>query len=248
MRIALIGYGKMGRTIESLAEARGYEISCRIDKDNLSDFDTDAFRSSDVAIEFTTPATGYDNVVRCLKAGVPVVSGTTGWQSRLPEARDLCEKLGGSLIWASNFSVGVNIFMAINRQLAKIMNAFPEYSPSMVETHHIHKLDHPSGTAVTLGEEIVAETDRITSWAEPEAGKTLPADTLPIDHIRSGEVPGIHTIVWDSPADDITITHSAKNRTGFALGALLAAVWLTSHPGLHSLQEMLSDISGYDFK
>ena len=247
MKIALIGYGKMGRTIERLALERGLEIGCVIDVDNIDAFDSEVFMQCDAAIEFTTPATGFDNVARCLRRGVPVVSGTTGWQARLPEAMDLCRELNGSLIWASNFSVGVNIFMAVNRQLARIMNAFPQYTPSMTETHHIHKLDHPSGTAVTLAEQIIDGTGRISAWAEPEEGKTVEPGVLPIDHVREGEVPGIHTIRWDSPSDIISITHSAKNRDGFALGAILAAEWLVNHPGIHTIQEMLSDISGYDF-
>lgn len=247
MKIALIGYGKMGRAIERIARQRGNEITCRIDKDNPEDFDSEAFRSSDVAIEFTTPATGRANVTRCIEAGIPVVSGTTGWQRELPEVQELCRRQGGSMIWASNFSVGVNIFMAVNRQLARIMDSFPEYRASMTETHHIHKLDHPSGTAVTLANAIIEETARLDRWAEPE-DDALPGNVLPIAHERRGEVPGIHTIVWDSPADDITITHSAKNRDGFALGAVLAAEWLPAHPGVHTVQEMLSDISGYDFK
>lgn len=238
----------MGHIIEEIAAGRGHEVSVRIDKDNRDDFDSEAFRLSDVAIEFSTPATGFDNVVRCLREGVPVVSGTTGWNDRLPEAQKICRELDGSMIWVSNFSVGVNIFMAVNRQLARIMNAFPEYRPRMVETHHVHKLDHPSGTAVTLAEQIVAATDRISSWAEPTAGECTPDGVLPIDHIRSGEVPGIHTITWDSPADDITITHSAKNRSGFATGAVIAAEWLVNNHGIHSMQDVLSDISGYDFR
>lgn len=248
MKIALIGYGKMGHTIERIAKERGNEITCRIDKDNLEDLGSEAFLGSDVAIEFTTPATARDNVERCIEAGIPVVSGTTGWQKELPEVQELCRQKDGSMIWASNFSIGVNIFMAVNRQLAHIMNAFPEYKASMSETHHIHKLDHPSGTAVTLANAIVGEVERLSQWAEQEGDGQLASDILPIAHERRGEVPGIHTIVWDSPADDITITHSAKNRDGFALGAVLAAEWLPSHPGIHTIQEMLSDISGYDFK
>lgn len=247
MKIALIGYGKMGRTIERIARQRGNEVTCRIDKDNQEDFDSEAFRGSDVAIEFTTPATGRANVERCIEAGIPVVSGTTGWQRELPEVQELCRRRGGSMVWASNFSVGVNIFMAVNRRLARIMNAFPQYRASMTETHHIHKLDHPSGTAVTLAAAIIEETDRLDRWAEPE-GDVLPDDVLPIAHERRGEIPGIHTVVWDSPADDITITHSAKNRDGFAMGAVLAAEWLPANSGVHTVQEMLSDISGYDFK
>lgn len=243
MKIAIIGYGRMGKTIERLALAHGDVITCRIDQDNQEEFDSEAFRTSDAAIEFTTPSTARQNVLRCIEAGVPVVCGSTGWTAALPEVQNICREKGGSLLWASNFSIGVNIFMAINRRLASIMNFFPEYSPRMVETHHIHKLDHPSGTAVTLAQEIVADTDRIKCWAEPDGNHKLPADTLPIEHIRQGEVPGIHTITWDSAADDITITHSAKNRDGFAKGAVLAAHWLAGNPGVHTIREMLSDIT-----
>lgn len=239
MKIALIGYGKMGHMIESIALERGHTISVAIDRDNTADFDSAAFRESDVAIEFSVPETGFDNVIRCLKAGLPVVSGTTGWSAKLPEARNYCESVGGSLIWASNFSIGVNVFMAANRLLARIMNRFPEYTPSMEEVHHIHKLDHPSGTAITLAEQIVSETDRIGSWAESEDEVDARKGVLEISHERRGEVPGIHTVEWDSEADTITITHSAKSRRGFALGAVLAAEWLPSHPGIHTVDEAL---------
>lgn len=246
MKIALIGYGKMGKAIERIALSRGHEIVCRIDKDNIADFDSPEFKGADVAIEFTMPATGRQNVERCLRLGVPVVSGTTGWNNDLPQVQDICRQLGGAMVWASNYSIGVNIFMAINRKLAAIMDAFPEYKPHLVETHHIHKLDHPSGTAVSLAEDIIKENSHINGWAEPDGSHREAPDVLPVDHIRTGEVPGIHTICWDSPADSITITHSAKNRDGFALGAVIAAEWLPGNPGVHSMKEILSDISGYD--
>lgn len=243
MKIALIGYGKMGHIIEKIALSRGNEITCRIDKDNQEDFDSEAFASSDVAIEFTTPATARQNVLRCIEKGVPVVCGSTGWTDALPEIKALCDEGKATFMWASNFSIGVNIFMAANRLLARIMNSFPQYVPRMVETHHIHKLDHPSGTAITLAEQIEESTQRISGWCEPQDGIECAPDLLPIEHIRSGEVPGIHTIIWDSPVDDITITHSAKSREGFALGAVMAAEWLPSHPGWHTISEMLSDIT-----
>jgi len=242
MKIALIGYGKMGHIIEKIALDRGHEIVSIVDKDNTEDLDGEAFRSADVAIEFTMPSTAEGNVKKCFEAGVPVVCGSTGWTDRLPEMRKLCDAGKGTLLWASNFSVGVNIFKAVNRYLAGMMNAFPQYTPHLVETHHIHKLDHPSGTAVTLAEEIIEETDRINSWTEPEEGKTPAEGVLEIDHIRSGEVPGIHTIVWDSPQDTISITHSAKTREGFAMGAVLAAEWLASRKGYHTIDEMFADI------
>lgn len=230
----------MGRMIERIALGRGHEITCRIDAGNQEDFDSEAFRTSDVAIEFTTPSTAERNVRRCFAAGVPVVCGSTGWNAALPAMKAECEAGGGTLLWSSNFSVGVNIFMAINRRLAAIMNGFPQYRPHIVETHHIHKLDHPSGTAVTLAEEIVEETDRISGWAEPEEGRPTAQDTLEVDHIRSGEVPGIHTIVWDSDVDSISITHSAKSREGFAMGAVLAAEWLAGRQGFHTISEVFN--------
>lgn len=246
MKIALIGYGKMGKMIEGIALERGNEITCRIDKDNLEDFDSEAFRTSDVAIEFTTPGTAVGNVRRCFAAGVPVVCGTTGWTASLPEFQDDCAKGKGTLLWSSNFSIGVNIFMAVNRYLARIMDSFPQYTPDMTETHHIHKLDHPSGTAITLAEQIEANTGRITGWAEPEEGKAASEGILEIAHRREGEVPGIHSIHWDSIVDEITITHSAKSRAGFALGAVMAAEWLAGKRGYHTLGEMLTEITNQD--
>lgn len=242
MKIALIGYGKMGKMIEGIARGRGHEIVAVIDRENPEEWDSQAFRTADVAIEFTFPDAAAGNVLKCFEKGVPVVSGTTGWNARLDEIKKLCEEGKGTLMWASNFSVGVNIFKAINRYVARLMNAFPQYVPSMVETHHIHKLDHPSGTAVTLAEELVTESNRVTSWAEPEEGKQLAEDVLPVDHIREGEVPGIHTVAWDSPQDTITLTHSAKSREGFAMGAVLASEWLAGKEGWHSIDEMFSEL------
>lgn len=230
----------MGHIIEKIALERGNVISCRIDADNQEDFDSEAFRSSDVAIEFTTPGTAEANVRRCFAAGVPVVCGSTGWNAALPEMERICREGKGTLLWSSNFSIGVNIFMAVNRRLASIMARLPQYRPHIVETHHVHKLDHPSGTAVTLAEQIISEVPGITRWAEPEEGGKPDADVLEVDHIRSGEVPGIHTVVWDSPVDSISITHSAKSREGFAMGAVLAAEWLAGKSGWHTLSEVFN--------
>lgn len=244
MKLALVGYGRMGHIVEKMARERGHEIVCVIDADNVGDFDSEAFRSAECAIEFSQPAVAADNILHCFAAGVPVVSGTTGWTSRLDEMKRLCDEGKGTLLWSSNFSIGVNVFRAINRKLASLMNRFEQYSPSMVETHHIHKLDHPSGTAVTLAEEIIAETDRVQGWYEPEEGeekaKAAKPGLLPIGHIRRDEVPGIHTIVWDSPQDTITITHDAKGREGFAVGAVIAAEWLATRSGFHTLNQMLA--------
>lgn len=243
MKIAIIGHGRMGRLIEEIAKERGHRISCIIDADNIADFESKEFRDSDVAIEFTTPSTAPENILRCFAAGVPVVCGTTGWTDSLPEMRKICMEGKGTLLHASNFSIGVNIFRAVNRYLTRIMNHFPEYRPSMTETHHIHKLDHPSGTAITLAEDLIHESDIVRAWTEPAPGAVLETDVLAIEHVRQGEVPGIHEIRWDSDADSITICHSAKNRSGFALGAVMAAEWLKDKNGFHTISQMLSDIT-----
>jgi 4-hydroxy-tetrahydrodipicolinate reductase len=235
MKIALIGYGKMGKMIEQIALSRGHEIVSIIDIDNQQDFESPAFASADVAIEFTNPKVAYDNYLKAWKAGVKVVSGTTAWlKDHGDEVRNACANEGKTLFWASNFSVGVAIFSAVNKYLAKIMNQFPQYDVNMVETHHVHKLDAPSGTAITLAEQIVDRLDRKSKWGLHE---TSP-DVLRIDDVRRGEVPGIHSISYDSPADMITITHDAHSRQGFALGAVLAAEYTAEHEGLLTIDDM----------
>ena len=235
MKIALIGYGKMGKMIEEIALSRGHEIVSIIDIDNQQDFDSDAFRSADVAIEFTAPQAAYGNYLKAWEQGVKVVSGSTGWMKEHgDDVRQACTDGGQTLFWASNFSIGVAIFSAVNRYLAKIMNQFPQYDVEMEETHHVHKLDHPSGTAITLAEEIVERLDRKEQWAE----ETTDPKLLRVDHIRRGEVPGIHTIRYDSLEDCITITHDAHSRRGFALGAVLAAEYTKEHNGLLTISDM----------
>ena len=234
MKIALIGYGKMGHMIEGIALERGHEIVGIIDPtlvngdcSLVTDFDSEEFRSADVAIEFTTPATAKENVLRAWAQNVPVVCGTTGWKPeelrveglelREVDSRKLIvdSKTGKTmLVWSSNFSVGVNIFFDLNKQLAAAMKAQPQYTPSITEIHHIHKLDKPSGTAKTLAEQIENELPSLQGGAEGR---------LPIESIREGEVPGTHEVKWDSEEDTIIITHIAKGRRGFALGAVLAA-------------------------
>ena len=243
MKIALIGYGKMGRMIEETALKRGHEIVSIIDIDNQDDFDSEAFASADVAIEFTNPTAAYGNYLRSFAHGVKVVSGSTGWmQDHGDDVRRLCSPEGGqTLFWASNFSIGVAIFSAVNRYLAKIMNGFPQYDVEMEETHHVHKLDHPSGTAITLAEDILAQVDRKTAWEE---GTTDPAK-LRIDAIRRGEVAGIHTVRYDSEADIITITHDAHSRKGFALGAVMAAEFTMNHSGLLTISDMFSSMTDF---
>ena len=237
MKIALIGYGKMGHMIEEIARSRGHEIVSIIDVDNQEDFESDAFASADVAIEFTNPTAAYGNYLKAFAKGVKVVSGSTGWmKDHGDDVRRMCNEEGQTLFWASNFSIGVAIFSAVNRYLARIMNQFPQYDVEMEETHHVHKLDHPSGTAITLGEEIVSALDRKTSWAEDTTDPAL----LRIDHIRRGEVPGIHTIRYDSEADLITISHDAHSRRGFALGAVMAAEYTHDHSGLLTINDMFT--------
>lgn len=234
MKIALIGYGKMGHMIEGIALERGHEIVGIIDPtlvngdcSLVTDFDSEEFRSADVAIEFTTPATAKENVLRAWAQNVPVVCGTTGWKPeelrveglelREVDSRKLIvdSKTGKTmLVWSSNFSVGVNIFFDLNKQLAAAMKAQPQYTPSITEIHHIHKLDKPSGTAKTLAEQIENELPSLQGGA---------GGRLPIESIREGEVPGTHEVKWDSEEDTIIITHIAKGRRGFALGAVLAA-------------------------
>lgn len=248
MKIALIGYGKMGRMIEEIARSRGHEIVSIIDIDNQQDFDCPEFASADVAIEFTAPHVAYDNYLKAFSRGVKVVSGSTGWMDdHGDDVRRMCEKEGKTLFWASNFSVGMAVFSAVNRYLARIMNGFPQYDVRMEEVHHVHKLDHPSGTAITLAGEITAAIDRKNSWTvgtltQPDGTvvtENTPADDqLAIDSIRRGEVPGIHTISYDSDADCITITHDAHSRRGFALGAVLAAEYTASHSGLLTINDM----------
>ena len=249
MKIALIGYGKMGHMIEGIALERGHEIVGIIDPtlvngdcSLVTDFDSEEFRSADVAIEFTTPATAKENILRAWAQNVPVVCGTTGWKPeelrveglelREVDSRKLIvdSKTGKTmLVWSSNFSVGVNIFFDLNKELAAAMKAQPQYTPSITETHHIHKLDKPSGTAKTLAEQIENELpslqgEELRSIEGPvDVHRTTKRGRLPIESIREGEVPGTHVVTWDSEEDTIIITHIAKGRRGFALGAVLAA-------------------------
>jgi 4-hydroxy-tetrahydrodipicolinate reductase len=224
MKIALIGYGKMGHAIEALAEEHGHSVTLKLDKDDAWPEKMDA----DVAIEFSTPTTAVENMLRCIEAGVPVVCGTTGWYERYNDVAEACRKAGGRLLTATNFSIGMNIMFALNEQLAQLMRGRSEYSVDITETHHIHKLDAPSGTAITLQEQIVENGER-------------KAASIPIESIRDGEVPGTHTVRYDSEIDTITLTHEAHSRKGLALGALLAAEWLAkAAPGVYTMKDVLN--------
>lgn len=235
MKIALIGYGKMGKTIEKIALERGHEIVSVIDVSNPEDFNSAAFKSADVAIEFTVPSTALSNYMKCFEANVPVVSGTTGWLDRMDEVKEKCEKEGKTFFYASNYSIGVNIFFAVNSYLARIMNNFPSYNVRMTETHHIHKLDAPSGTAITLAEGILEQVDRKERWVLETEEKST---DLAIHAIREGEVPGIHEIIYDSEADYISIKHDAKSRAGFALGAVVAAEFTAGKKGFLGMKDL----------
>ena len=227
----------MGKIIERIALERGHEIVSIIDIDNREDFKSDAFKSADVAIEFTVPQVALDNYQRAFEAGVAVVSGTTGWADQQEKVKADVLKNGYTLFWSSNFSLGVNIFMAVNKYLAKIMNQFPEYNVEMTEVHHTQKLDAPSGTAITLAEGILDNIDRKTGWVK-EIQQNV--NELAIKSIREGQVPGIHTIRYESFADIIEITHDAKSREGFALGAVLAAEFTCGKKGFLGMNDMLN--------
>ncbi|MBR1889639.1 MAG: 4-hydroxy-tetrahydrodipicolinate reductase [Alloprevotella sp.] len=249
MKFSLIGYGKMGHMIEEIALQRGHTIACIIDINNPEDIHSEAFRSSDVAIEFTTPQAAFTNICTAFSEGVKVVSGSTGW--RKDHFADILRLIdeGNTLFWASNFSLGVAIFSAVNKKLAQIMNAFPSYDVRMEEVHHIHKLDAPSGTAITLAEDIISEIDRKSSWelchfhkadGTVEQNNDITPQVLPIDAFRREEVPGIHSVIYESEADEITLTHSAHSRRGFALGAVLAAEFTATHQGLLTTSDLFS--------
>lgn len=236
MNIALIGYGKMGHQIEKIAISRGHTIVSIIDVSNPQDFDSPAFKSADVAIEFSTPDSAISNYRKCFAANVPVVAGTTGWLEHMDEVKKACQNEGQTFFYASNYSLGVNIFFHLNKYLAKIMNGFPAYDVRMEETHHIHKLDAPSGTAITLAEGILDNIDRKDRWnLEVEEKNT----DLPIHCIREGEVPGIHEVTYESEADIISIKHDAKSRLGFALGAVIAAEFTKGKKGFLGMDDML---------
>ncbi|HOL30009.1 MAG TPA: 4-hydroxy-tetrahydrodipicolinate reductase [Paludibacteraceae bacterium] len=236
MKIALIGYGKMGKAIERIAKERGHEIVCIIDIDNLNDFESDKFKSADVAIEFTHPGVALSNYRKTFAAGIPLVSGTTGWTNELPALKKEVEEKGYTFFWSSNFSLGVNIFMTVNKYLASLMNRFSDYDVEITEIHHIHKLDAPSGTAITLAEDMLENLERKTCWVKEEAKQP---HELAIKSIREDEVPGIHIIRYDASFDAIEFKHEAKTRDGFALGAVMAAEFAVGKKGWLTMQDLL---------
>ncbi|MFD2160845.1 4-hydroxy-tetrahydrodipicolinate reductase [Paradesertivirga mongoliensis] len=242
MKIALLGYGKMGRIIEQFALDRGHEIVLKIDENNVDQKNSENLRLADVAIDFSTPHSVISNIESCFEAGLPLVVGTTGWYDRIPEMKNKCEESNNSLLYASNFSVGVNVFFFVNEVLAKIMNRYPQYDVLVEEIHHTQKLDSPSGTAITIAEGVLDGLDRKKEWVNELVGNgeevvTKP-DQLLIESHRIEDVPGTHTVVYSSEVDDIEFKHKAHGRAGFALGAVLAAEWLQGKKGFYSVKDM----------
>ena len=235
MNIALIGYGKMGKEIEAIALKRGHTIVLKVDKDNASEITDNALQKADVAIEFSTPHTVLENINKCFDAQVPIVVGTTGWYAQFEDVKKACSQKNGGLFHATNFSLGVNLFFKLNSYLAELMNKYEEYDVSMEEIHHIHKLDKPSGTAITLASQVIDKIRRKRKWSIDSRDK----DTLFIKDIREEEVPGTHILKYHSDVDDIEIMHKAHNRKGFALGAVIAAEFLRGRKGIYTMNDII---------
>jgi 4-hydroxy-tetrahydrodipicolinate reductase len=236
MKIALLGYGKMGKEIEKIALERGHEIVVTIDVDNQDECTVDNLKKADVAIDFSTPVSAFANISICFDAKIPVICGTTGWLDKIDQIWEMCKQKNQTFFYASNFSLGVNIFFALNRYLSGLMNNFPDYDIEMEEIHHIHKLDAPSGTAITLANDIISGLERKEKW---ELNKASDNKALKIIAVRENEVPGTHIINWNSSVDRIQITHEAKNRKGLALGAILAAEFVKDKKGIYSMEDMI---------
>jgi 4-hydroxy-tetrahydrodipicolinate reductase len=236
MRIALIGYGKMGHMIEEVATQRGHEIVLKIDVNNQHDFNKENISKANVAIEFTGPDSAFNNVMKCLQFGIPTVSGSTGWNDKLEQAKLYCKENNGSFLQTSNFSVGVNIFFEVNKLLAKLMASQPEYDVTMKEIHHTAKKDAPSGTAVTLAEQVLASLPRKKNWVNQPANNK---EQLSVISERIDPAPGTHYVKYSSEVDDIEIIHTAHSRKGFALGAVLAAEYISDKKGIFSMKDVL---------
>jgi 4-hydroxy-tetrahydrodipicolinate reductase len=237
MNIALVGYGKMGKAIEQIAHKRGHTVVLKVNSANKDALEKLEHYNIDVVIEFTNPESAPDNVMTCLKASIPVVCGSTGWQKRLPEAKQKCLQYKTAFLWASNFSIGVNIFFEVNKRLAALMNEWPAYNVSIDEVHHTEKKDSPSGTAITLAEQILEHITRKKHWVEKD---TTDADEVQINAFREPNVPGTHIIRYTSEIDDIEIKHTAHTREGFALGAVLAAEFIRNKKGNFTMQDVLA--------
>lgn len=236
MKIALLGYGKMGHEIEKIALDHGHVIALTIDNEQDWKVKESQLKDCDVAIEFSMPAMVVENIYKCFEAGVPVVIGTTGWYDQFRQITERCTNTNSTFFYASNFSVGVNIFSDINRKLASLLRAYPSYLPTMEEIHHVQKLDAPSGTAISLANDIITENPRLTKFTTADPG---PGE-IPVQSVREGNVPGTHIIKWRSDIDQITIIHEAFNRRGFAVGALMAAEWVQDRKGVFTMKDMLN--------
>ena len=236
MNIAIIGYGKMGREIEKTAAERNHNTALIIDINNHADLNCKKLADIDVALDFSIPESAYSNIIKCFRCDTPVVSGTTGWLDRLEEVVRICREKNQTLFYAANYSLGVNIFMQINKYLAVLMNRFSDYEITIEETHHARKLDAPSGTAIKLANDIIPAVNRKNKW---ELNKASDKDTIRITSIREDNIPGIHKITYDSPMDRIEIQHSAKNRKGFALGAIMAAEFIKDKKGYYTISDLL---------
>ncbi len=235
MKIALIGYGKMGKEIEAIALKRGHEIVLKVNRSNAENYSLEDLKKADVGIEFSTPHTTLANIRNCFSAGLPVVVGTTGWYEQFDLIKKECSEQQGSLFHATNFSLGVNLFFKLNTYLAELMNKYPAYDVSMEEIHHIHKLDKPSGTAISLANQVIEKIERKKTWSIDRKAE----DVLFIQDIREGEVPGTHIIKYHSEVDDIEIMHKAHNRRGFALGAVIAAEFLKDKKGIYTMSDLI---------
>ena len=246
MKIALIGYGKMGKLLEHFAQERGHEICITIDADNASDIRSERFKEADVAIEFSVPHAALEHIYDAFEADVPIVVGTTGWYDELAAVEQKCRAGNNTLLYASNFSVGVNVFFYVNKVLAKLMNRYPQYDVQVEEIHHTQKLDAPSGTAITIAEGILDGLKRKNTWVNEVIGQQddviAKPNELLIESHRIEEVPGTHTVIYSSEVDELEFKHTAHSRAGFALGAILAAEWLHGKKGFYSIKDM------FDFK
>lgn len=237
LKIILIGFGRMGQEIKQVAEGRGHQILMTIDKDNQEDFTHENLKKADVAIEFTLPDVAYDNIMTCLKADLPVVSGTTGWMDLYYDVRKYCLENNKAFFYASNFSIGVNLFFKVNEYLARIMDHYTNYDVEIEETHHVHKIDTPSGTAVKLAESLINEIRRKNKWKKEKAERE---NDISVRSIREDEIPGIHKVTYSSSFDNIELKHSAKSREGFALGAVMAAEFIHNKTGIYSMDDLLN--------
>lgn len=236
MNIALVGYGKMGKIIEEVALSRGHEVTVKIDIDTLADFNPDKFAQVDAAIEFTGPHTAFQNVMKCLSMNTPIVCGSTGWLEQIKQVENKCKQVSGSFIYASNFSVGVNIFFEVNKKLAQLMEGQQQYDVRIKEIHHTEKKDAPSGTAISLAEQILENNSSKKKWINDNPSQK---DELQIESERINPYPGLHEVIYNSAIDEIRIVHNAHNRNGFALGAVLAAEYIYGKKGMFTMKDVL---------